>query len=108
MIVLDLMLPKLDGLTVLRRLREKRNPARAELRVANTGSTLSQDQAGQVFTRFWRGDTARSNTGVHSGLGLSLTRKILHVLGGSTRARSSAGGEFEITLSTAGSKGRQP
>ena len=27
-IVLDLMLPKLDGLTVLRRLREKRNPAR--------------------------------------------------------------------------------
>ena len=72
---------------------------RADIRVTNTGSTLPQEEAERVFERFWRGDAARTAAGVHSGLGLSLVKKIAEVLGGAARVRSRAGGEFEITLS---------
>jgi signal transduction histidine kinase len=70
----------------------------AEIRVRNTGATLSQEEAEHVFERFWRGDSSRSATGVHSGLGLSLVSKITAILGGHVAARSCAGGVFEITV----------
>ncbi|MBA3683698.1 MAG: hypothetical protein H0W72_00400, partial [Planctomycetes bacterium] len=44
--------------------------------VANTGCPLAQEQVERVFDRFWRGDTARTNVGLHAGLGLSLCRKL--------------------------------
>lgn len=72
---------------------------RLDVRVANSGSTLSPDEVQHVFERFWRGDAARSATGVHSGLGLPLVKKIAAALGGSVEVRSTPGGPFEITLS---------
>ena len=69
------------------------------IRVANSGSTISRDQTEMVFERFFRGDAARSATGVHSGLGLSLVKRVVLVLGGSVKAQSVAGGKFEITVS---------
>jgi signal transduction histidine kinase len=71
------------------------------LRVANTGSTLPQEQVGEIFDRCWRGDASRSAAGAHSGLGLSLVRKAVEILGGSVEATSSPGGSFEIRLSVA-------
>ncbi len=70
-----------------------------DIRIANTGSRLSQEDAGHAFDRFWRGDAARSAAGTHCGLGLSLVRKIVSVLGGNVIIKSSPGGEFEIVLS---------
>ncbi len=35
------------------------------VRIANTGSELSQEEAEQAFARFWRGDSARRDTGLH-------------------------------------------
>jgi two-component system sensor histidine kinase QseC len=70
----------------------------AELSVSNSGSSLSQEQAEQAFARFWRGDPARSDIGVHCGLGLSLARTGLAILGGAASVRSEAGGDFQITL----------
>jgi len=69
-----------------------------ELCIANTGSQLSPHQAEHVFERFWRGDAARSDAGVHCGLGLSLARKIVTLLGGSIAVESTAGGIFTIRL----------
>jgi len=68
------------------------------LRLANSGCRLRPEQLGQVFERFWRGDAARSGTGVHCGLGLALCRKIVELLQG----RITAGvvdGRFVIELS---------
>jgi signal transduction histidine kinase len=73
-------------------------PEGLEIRVRNTGSRLTQDQAERVFDRFWRGDAARSNAGVHCGTGLALVRSIASLLGGSARATSQAGAEFEVTF----------
>lgn len=69
-----------------------------EVRVTNTGSALSQDEAEQAFGRFWRGDAARTDAGVRCGLGLPLVGKIVAVLGGSVSVRSSRGGEFEMVV----------
>jgi two-component system sensor histidine kinase QseC len=68
-------------------------------RVTNTGSRLGRDEAAHVFERFWRGDAARSDAGVHCGLGLPLVRMAAEVLGGTVEVRSQAGGEFRITVS---------
>jgi signal transduction histidine kinase len=50
------------------------------LRVANTGCTLDDGQAAQVFDRFWRADAARE--GGHVGIGLALCKKLVELLGG--------------------------
>ena len=68
------------------------------LRVCNSGSSLTGDEVPHVFDRFWRHDKARTDVGVHWGLGLSLTRRIVQRLGGTVAAASSVGGEFEITI----------
>ena len=53
-----------------------------QLRVANSGSTLTSDQVRHATERFWRGDAARAS-GSHAGLGLALCQKITALLGGS-------------------------
>ena len=57
-----------------------------EITMSNTGCELTEEQVSQVFDCFWQGDTSRSDTGVHCGLGLSLVQRIVNALGGSIRA----------------------
>src|SRR5262249_52557349 len=71
----------------------------ATIRISNTGSQLSPEEAANVFERFWRGDEARSEIGVHCGLGLSVCKKMMAVLRGSIRAESSKGGKFAVEIS---------
>ena len=72
---------------------------RVDVRVSNSGSKLSEEEVQHVFDRFWRGNSSRSGTGIHCGLGLSLVQAAATFLGGATAVRSSVGGEFEITVS---------
>lgn len=67
------------------------------LTVGNTGSRIATADAGKLFDRFWRGDEARSDAGVHCGLGLSLCRKMVDILGGTLTA-DSVDGMFAATL----------
>lgn len=69
---------------------------RISLKVTNSGSRVSPQDAPRVFDRFWRGDAARTDTGHHCGLGLSLCRKIVTLLGGTITAETTDG-EFTIT-----------
>jgi two-component system heavy metal sensor histidine kinase CusS len=71
----------------------------AIVRIANSGSKISAEDAGHVFERFWRGDPARAEIGTHCGLGLSVCRNMMSVLRGSIQAKSQAGGEFEVEIS---------
>ncbi len=70
----------------------------ARLSVANSGSRLSGEEASHVFERFWRGDPARGDVGVHCGLGLTLCERLVGVLGGSIAVTSAAGGELAVTV----------
>ena len=67
------------------------------LRIANTGCALDADQMEHVFERFWRGDSARADTGTHAGLGLALCRKIVESLDGTIVAKC-RNGVFEVVL----------
>jgi signal transduction histidine kinase len=71
-----------------------------ELTVANTGSALPSDMAQQVFERFWRGDNARTQNGGHCGLGLSIARELVKLMGGKIEVDSHIGREFvaRVTL----------
>lgn len=66
--------------------------------VSNTGSLLSQEQANRAADRFWRGDTARAETGVHCGLGLAIVSELVALMGGQMRIQSAHGQEFRVCL----------
>ncbi len=73
-------------------------PSAVELEMANSGCRLAPEDASHVFDRFWRGDGSRSQTGVHSGLGLSLVQHAVRAIGGSIAA-SIGSDTFTIHLS---------
>ncbi len=58
------------------------NPQRLLIEVANTGSRITPDEKQDLFRRFWRGDQARTDTGLHCGLGLSLCQRLARFLHG--------------------------
>jgi two-component system sensor histidine kinase QseC len=89
-----------DGGTVLVKWDEKGK--QTALRVSNSGCTLAAADVTKVFEPFWRDDAARTATGRHAGLGLSLCRKIMTLLGGSTTAQVRQGGIFEVELTLDG------
>lgn len=68
-----------------------------EITVSNTGCTLTQEQVSHVFERLWRADQSRTDTGIHSGLGLSVVQQIVTALGGKV-AVTVEGNVFSITL----------
>lgn len=73
--------------------------ARWEVEVTNSGSVLTQSQAEQATQRLWRGQAARTDAGLHCGLGLSLVDKAIAVLHGGLRLHSAQGGEFRAVAS---------
>ena len=62
--------------------------------ITNSGSQIDATQIEHVFEPFWRGDTARSATGTHAGLGLSLCKKLADSLGFHIAATLTQGGEL--------------
>jgi heavy metal sensor kinase len=50
---------------------------RVRLSMANSGRGIPPEERGRVFTRFYRGDKARSRTVSGAGLGLSIAREIV-------------------------------
>jgi signal transduction histidine kinase len=69
-----------------------------EIAVSNSGCQLTKDEASQVFDCFWRGDSSRTDTGTHCGLGLALVQRIISALGGSASAEVQPGRIFTIRI----------
>ncbi|HWK88909.1 MAG TPA: ATP-binding protein [Longimicrobium sp.] len=68
--------------------------------VRDTGVGLSPEQLPQVFEPFWQADHSRTRQAGGTGLGLSVTRRLVELLGGDVRAESEAGQgtTFTVTL----------
>lgn len=76
-------------------------PASAvRLRVSDTGVGISADDLPYVFERYFRGQSAAAASRKGTGIGLALTREIVHLHRGTIVARSEVGqgSTFEVTL----------
>lgn len=79
-------------------LTARRNGARVEVEVADSGPGIPADDLGRVFERFYRVD--KSRTGPGTGLGLAIVRHLVELHGGEVRASNRPGGGavFTVTL----------
>ena len=71
-----------------------------EIRVSDNGQGIPENHLPYIFDRFYRVDEYNTNSSVGSGLGLSLTRELVKLLGGTIVAGSiyGEGTEFVINL----------
>ncbi|HUO06821.1 MAG TPA: ATP-binding protein [Phycisphaerae bacterium] len=65
--------------------------AHTQFRISNSGNQITPEELPRLFERFWRKDEARSQTGLHAGLGLSLCQRLLSL----SNATISAGVESD-------------
>jgi signal transduction histidine kinase len=72
------------------------NPA-LQLQVRDNGSGISPADLPHIFERFYRGDTARSQSG-ESGLGLAIARSLVEMHGGQISAESAPREGTTITI----------
>jgi CheY-like chemotaxis protein len=104
LVVLDIMLPKTDGLTVLREMRAAgiltpvimltakgavedkvkvlENKEGVYISLFNTGAGIPKTDIGRVFEQFYRVETSRSTQYGGSNLGLSIAKWIIELHGG--------------------------
>jgi two-component system sensor histidine kinase QseC len=75
----------------------------AIVQITNSGSRIATHDVPCLFERFWRGDTSRSDTADHSGLGLSLCHRLVTLLGGQIEIETDCGRDFvvRVTIPTA-------
>ncbi len=67
--------------------------------VCNVGDPIPGEQIERIFERFHRGSALRESRGEGAGLGLAITRSIVHAHGGQISAKSAEGVTcFTITL----------
>jgi two-component system OmpR family sensor kinase len=83
--------------------RVARENGSAIVEVADEGPGLSEEQAGKVFDRFYRGDPSRSHDAGSSGLGLSIVAAVTVAHGGDVSVRTDNGGgaTFRVRLPVA-------
>lgn len=78
-------------------------PATVEVRVADEGVGIAEDQLPLVFDRFWRADAARARATGGTGLGLAISRELVHAHHGDllVTSRLGVGTEFVVRLPAA-------
>lgn len=81
-------------------LRVKAQGRQAVIEVADNGIGISSEKTKHLFERFYRGDPSRHANEVHAGLGLSIVKGYLQLLGGSIDVLSEEGqgSTFRVTL----------
>jgi len=72
----------------------------AVLRVSDTGPGFTEEEASQVFQRFYRVDSSRARASGGVGLGLSIVAAVAEAHGGDATARPTLGGgaTFIVTI----------
>ena len=69
-----------------------------EVRVADTGIGIPEDDLERIFERFYRVDAARSRVLGSTGLGLSIVKHLVDAMGGDVRVESQLGVGSTFTI----------
>jgi signal transduction histidine kinase len=64
------------------------------LGATDDGIGVGEQEAGRLFERFWRADSARASRG--TGLGLAIVKHVVSAAGGAVEARSSRGHGLQV------------
>jgi signal transduction histidine kinase len=72
---------------------------RVSIAVADTGEGIAPDDLPHVFDRFYRADPSRSRSTGGAGLGLSIVRELVELMGGTVTAESALDGGSTFTVS---------
>ncbi|WP_247826905.1 sensor histidine kinase [Arthrobacter antioxidans] len=90
--------------------RAEETESEINLHVDDRGMGMTEQEAGQVFSRFYRTPAARRADIDGAGLGLAITKSIVESHGGSIHCVSSPGkgSRFTVTLPLNGDVGRAP
>jgi signal transduction histidine kinase len=77
-----------------------RNNGHVEVEVRDTGIGIAPDTIEHIFERFYRADPARNTDGLNAGLGLSIVKEYVDLLGGSiaVESREGQGSSFRVVL----------
>ncbi|MFT5734052.1 MAG: signal transduction histidine kinase [Planctomycetota bacterium] len=78
-------------------LRATTGPDGTRIECTNQTKGLTPETAQEAFRPFWRGDSSRSSTGMHAGLGLALCKGFMEVLGGQITL-DPKDDQFKVTL----------
>ncbi|MDO8366983.1 MAG: ATP-binding protein [Saprospiraceae bacterium] len=68
------------------------------LRVSDTGIGIPEDQLAHIFDRFYQADSSHTRKGEGTGIGLTLTKELVEMMGGSITVASSPGEGTTFTL----------
>lgn len=66
--------------------------------VSNQSGLKDASTVHRVFEPFWRADKARGQPGRHAGLGLSICKKLVDIVGGTISAQADDAGAFCVTV----------
>jgi heavy metal sensor kinase len=71
-----------------------------EFAVADTGIGISEEARPHIFERFYRADPSRGADGLHAGLGLSIVKEYVNLMGGTiaVESREGQGSTFRVRL----------
>ncbi len=89
----------IEGSTVILRTASDSEEAPLRLEIINKGELIAESDLSNLFERFWRGDSARTKTGRHYGLGLPITRALCSVLGLEINAHNLSPDRVVFTIS---------
>lgn len=70
----------------------------AEFVVCDTGAGIEQEYLGRIFDPFWRAEDIQGGGAGGTGLGLSVSQRLAHLLGGELTVSSTKGEGSEFTL----------
>ena len=73
---------------------------RVELEVSDTGDGIAEQHLSRIFDPFWQVDATQRSHGGGTGLGLSVVKHLVGLLGGTVKVRSTvgSGSTFTVTL----------
>lgn len=74
------------------------DPGFAEFVVCDTGIGIEQEYLGRIFDPFWRAEDIHGGGAGGTGLGLSVSQRLAHLLGGELTVCSAKGEGSEFTL----------
>ncbi|WP_034294247.1 heavy metal sensor histidine kinase [Herbaspirillum sp. RV1423] len=82
------------------KLEARKDHGSAIVSVSNPGRGIEADHLERIFDRFYRADTARSNSAFSTGLGLAIVQSIMTLHGGTATAESAIDGAtvFKLTF----------